>query len=323
MILVTGANGLLGSQIVRKLLEQKVEFNALRREESDLSLLNNENVNWIECDILDVTSLYKSLDKVDTVIHCAAVVSFHPSDNEMMHTVNVEGTCNVVNACIEANVKNLIHVSSIAAFGRSKTMTSINENTIWVTSSLNTAYAETKYLAELEAWRGANEGLNVAVINPSVVLAAGSEGQSSSKLFDYVWQEHTFYIDGNLNFVDARDVADAVYAIYDKEIYGERFILNAGKVEYKTLFDAISDRLVKKAPSMKANSWILWIALFMEKLKYWLTRVKPTITKEIIKTTSVAFTYDNSKSKDAFNLEYRTLDESLDWVCKDYKSSRI
>ena len=322
MILVTGANGLLGSQIVRKLLEKKIDFVALKRVGSDISLLEKELVTWVEGDILDINTLFDNLNNVDTVIHCAAVVSYHSSDAQLLHEVNVVGTNNIVNACIEAGVKNLIHISSIAAFGRNKMTSLVNESTIWMESSLNTNYAETKYLAELEAWRGANEGLNVAIVNPSVILAAGLPGRSSTQLLDYSWNEHRFLINGTMSYVDVRDVVEAVYSIYDKGIYGERFIINAGKVEYKYLFDQLAVRMMKKTPSIMAEGWLLWIALFLQTIKYWLTRSRPTVTREVIKTTLKDIEYDNRKSIIELKINYRSLENSLDWVCEEYKIAR-
>src|SRR5690606_14468045 len=156
MIAVTGANGLLGSFIVRKLLEKKEPFVALKRAGSDTTLLDDvsSSIEWRNADVTDTVALEESLQGITTVIHTAATVSFNPRKASFVMECNVQGTRNVVNLCLAAGIKRLVHISSVAALGRQKNQWLVDETNQWVDSPLNSVYGHSKYLAELEVFRG-------------------------------------------------------------------------------------------------------------------------------------------------------------------------
>src|SRR5690606_3677923 len=215
MIAVTGANGLLGSFVVRKLMEANVPVVAIKRANSNTSLLADlPTLAWRTADILDPISLQEAFDGVTGVIHCAAMVSFNPRDEKKLMQVNVEGTKNVVDACLIAGINRLLHVSSVAALGRQKNQTHITESNTWIDSSYNTVYGLSKYKAELEVFRAQEEGLKTIIINPSVILSRGNWDKSSAQLFKYVWRERPFYSDGSFNYVDVRDVAQQIHQLF-------------------------------------------------------------------------------------------------------------
>ncbi len=185
MIAVTGANGLLGSFIIRKLIENNETFVAIKRKDSDTSLLSDveHQITWREADVLDSLGLTDAFEGVTHVIHTAAVVSFNPHRAAAVMDINVLGTRNVVDACLAQNVQRLVHISSAAALGRQKGQSHVDEKT-WVDSPLNSVYAQSKYRAELEVFRGQEEGLNTIVVNPSIILAPSDWTRSSAKLLN-------------------------------------------------------------------------------------------------------------------------------------------
>lgn len=319
MILITGANGLIGSQICKYLISEDLPFKALKRKGSDISLLPDDKVNWVDGDILDAVLLREYLRGVSVVIHCAAIVSYHKEDEQLMYHVNVKGTRNIVDVCIEEGVQQFIHISSIAALGKKPNQLEVDENNDWVESPVNSAYARTKYLSELEVWRGFHEGMGVCVVNPSVVLAPGDGKRSSSKLLKYVWDEKKFYTKGMLNYVDVRDIAKVVIEIYKNNIVGERFILNAGNITYKDIFERIANRFEKKSPTFLVGESLLKVIYVLDQIKYFFTRIKPVVTKEMLKSTRSNYLYVNNKSRDFFKMNYTPLDETLDWVCLNFK----
>jgi len=319
MIAITGANGLLGSYILRKLVSEQVPVIALRRRESDLSHLNDLNhVTWREVDILNPVSLQESFKDVTTVIHTAALVSFNPRLIKKIMEVNVEGTQNVVNACLSMHIPRLIHISSVAALGRKKGSVEIDEAARWIESDLNSDYAKSKYLAELEVWRAAEEGLSVSVINPSVILAPTDWSKSSAQLFQYVWKEKRFYSDTKINYVDVRDVVEIVWQVYSRNISGEKYIANAGSIPIKQLFDQIAVRFQKKSPSIRINPLILSTAAFLEELRSRLVGSEPLITRQSAKVTKENFYFQNQKAIQQLAISFRNLDETLDWCCQHY-----
>src|SRR5688572_18701674 len=130
MIAVTGANGLLGSYIARELIQQKQEFIAFKRADSDTSLLADVShlIEWRNVDMIDPVSLEENVKGISAVIHAAAMVSFSRKKKDQLYAVNVLGTRNVVNACLLNGVKKLVHISSVAALGRQKDQTILDEN---------------------------------------------------------------------------------------------------------------------------------------------------------------------------------------------------
>lgn len=326
MILLTGATGLVGSFVAKRLVGDGHRVRALVRPNADQGLLNDvsEQLDWAEGDILDVLSLENALDGVTHVVHAAAVVSFVPRDRAAMYRVNVEGTANVVNACLRAGVSKLLHVSSVAALGRPARPnptgpTVITEESKWEESPLNSHYAKSKYRAELEVWRGASEGLPVAVVNPSVILGEGDWGRSSTQLFKYAFDEHRFYPEGTLNFVDVLDVAEASVRLLFSEIENERFILNAGAVPYREFLEKTAGAFGKKPPMQRvprAATALLWR---LEALRSFLTGSAPLLTRETAQSASHSFFYPHQKVRNATGLQFRTLDETIERVVRALK----
>ena len=320
MVAVTGANGLLGSFIVRQLLATNEPFIALKRKGSDISLLQdvNDKITWREADILDPVSLDDAFSDVGKVIHAAAMVSFNPRDRKKIFDINVEGTKNVVNAAQFHHVKKLVHISSVAALGRIKGQQHIDEDNKWVSSTLNTNYAESKYLAELEVFRANEEGLKTVIVNPSIILAPADWTKSSAKLFKYVWNENRFYIDSYLNYVDVRDVAKITCQLLNLEISGERFVVNAGNISFVEFFTGIAKRFNKKPPSTLLSNRTLNVVASLESVRSWFTGSEPLITSETARLAGTKFLYRNNKIQKVLNIEFQSIDKTLDWCCKYY-----
>lgn len=320
MIAVTGATGLVGSYIVRHLYKSNIPFVALRRSHSDLSSLQDlqDKINWREADVNDPVSLQHAFKDVTGVIHAAGYVSFNPHKTRKIFQVNTQGTRHVVDACLAGSIKRLLHISSIAALGRQKDQTKLNEENKWVNNSFNGKYAESKYKAELEIFRGQEEGLSTVIVNPSVILGFSNWDKSSTQLFKYVWNEKPFYINRYLNYVDVRDVADICLQLFNAPIEGERFILNAGTVHLKTFFDKTAARFQKKAPHIQVNSSLAKILAEVEIFRSWLIRSEPFITRETARSVETYFEYDNQKVKKALNFNFQTIDATLQWCCEQY-----
>ncbi len=177
-IFVTGSTGFLGSYIVRKLVSDGyIDIICLKRESSETELVDDifERVHWVTGDILDIPLMEKLLEGVDCIIHAAAIVSHTANKKKMLQTA-IDGTANLVNIALSGNVKKFIYISSIAAIGRGKPVEHITEKQIFSHSKYDTTYGLAKFLAEQEVWRGHAEGLNVTILNPSMILGPGKVG---------------------------------------------------------------------------------------------------------------------------------------------------
>ncbi len=322
MIAVTGANGLLGSHLLRRLSNERLPVVGVKKPGGDISHLKDlAQIEWREADLLDTESMTEALKGATTVIHTAAQVSFNPRLKNKIFEVNETGTRNVVNTCLAQKTDHLIHISSVAAIGRQKGFNHVNEESKWVPGELNTDYAESKYLAELEVWRAHEEGLNVSIINPSVILAPHGQAKSSAQLFHYVMQEKLFYADGQLNFVDVRDVVEMIWQMHSKKIYGERFIANGGHTTFKNLFFQIAQRLNKRAPSIKMPASLLAALAMAEEMRSRIAGTEPLITRQSAKLAREFFYYSNEKALHKFNFEFHSLENTLDWCCKQYSGA--
>jgi dihydroflavonol-4-reductase len=328
-ILITGITGLVGSAVARRLLEENHTVSAIYRKGSDRSLLTGieGEIQWQEGDILDVGSLEDAIQGVDYVIHTAAVVSFVPRDREMMYKVNREGTANLINVCLKSGVKKLCHVSSIAALGRpdSRKLTAgadtvLDESQRWEDSPENSEYAKSKYLAELEVWRGVAEGLNAVIVNPTLILGEGDWTKSSTQLFRYVYRENPFYTEGLANYVDVKDVADILYRLLISDISGERFLLSAGSISYHELFNKIADAMQKKRPSFRVGQRLAAVIWRVEAVRTWLLGTKPLITRETAQSGARRIHYDNSKIKNALGFRFQPLENTVGRVCESLLS---
>jgi len=319
MILVTGASGIVGHHVVKTLISTGHRVRAIKRPSSNIGRLApyQNSIEWVDADVLDLPALEKAYADVDLVVHCAAVVSFHQEDKAAMMAVNITGTANMVNLAIDHNVRKFVHISSVAALGRKAGAEIIDENNKWEASDYNSNYAESKYKGELEVWRAQEEGLKIVMVNPSIVLGPGDWSSSSMQLFKYASQGRVFYPDGEMNYVDVRDVASIIEVLLFSDIEGEKYILNAGKASYKDVFHMISSHLNKPAPKYKVSYSLLIFAYIMDTIKSKLFGQKAIITKESIRMSRMSFFYSNRKVVDALNYSFRTLDDSIAWTCEE------
>lgn len=320
MIGVTGANGLLGSFIVRKLIEDNETFIAFKRKDSDISLLEDvqAKVQWRDLDLLDPVTMDDSLQGITSIIHAAAMVSFNPRQASMIGRVNTEGTRNLVDVCLANQIRRFVYISSVGALGRIRGQTVIDESNKWIENAQHSAYATSKYLAELEVFRGQEEGLHTAILNPSLILAPADWKKSSAKLFKYVWDERLFYIDGSLNYVDVRDVAAAACMLLKSGMENDRFIISAGVISFKDFFDAVARRFGKKPPMIKLSRNLLKIAAGLEAIRAKLYRSEPLISRDTARLAGTFFHYENHKIKKVFPFEFQPLDGTLEWCCRYY-----
>jgi dihydroflavonol-4-reductase len=320
MLAITGSSGLLGSRLVLECMNRNTPFRALFRGRR-LPVMEALGVNpssLHEADVLDMPGLLKAFEGVSAVVHCAARVSFSPGDKEKIYTVNVEGTKNVVDACLRQGVPRLIHISSVAAFGRQKKIRMVDESARWTSEVEQTHYGKSKYLAELEVYRGMEEGLNVSIINPSVILAAADGMRSSSRFFGYAWAERPFYTNYSVSYVDVRDVVEMIFRVLNHKGNGEKYIANAGQVGVDQLLKDIARRINKRPPPIKVGSSMLNVVVFAEYLRYLLTGAKPALSRQTVMLLREAVQYDNTKAVNDLGMTFRSLESTLDWCCAEF-----
>jgi dihydroflavonol-4-reductase len=320
MILVTGGSGLLGSELITQLLQQGKLVKAIYNK-TPLPNFNSQNLQQVQCNILDVIGLQEAMQGVQQVYHCAAIVSFNPKQKQNLFKVNIEGTANVVNAALDANVKKMVFVSSVAALGRIREDKPIDETMNWTPETSNSLYGQSKYLAEMEVWRGIAEGLDAVMVNPTIILGNGNWNDSSTKIFKSIYEEFPWYTTGSTGFVDVKDVVKAMITLMESTITAQRFIVSAENKTYQQVFNLIANAFVKKQPSKKVTPLIAALAWRVEAVKSWFTKKEPLLTKETTKTALAKVTFNNSKLLNALpNFTYTKLDDTITRVCKELKT---
>jgi dihydroflavonol-4-reductase len=331
MILVTGATGLVGSHLLISLLEQNDTVKALCRSKKNIEKVKQvfsyknklslfDKINWVEGDITDIPSLNKAFESITLVYHCAALISFEPKDEEKLRKVNIEGTANIVNCCIDFGVKKLCHVSSIAALGDTKEgETNITEETEWNPEKNHGDYAITKYGAEMEVWRGFQEGLEVLIVSPGVIFGYGFPEQGSSLIFKALKKGLSFYTKGKTGIIAVEDVVNSMVLLMHKNINGQQYTLVAENPTLDTILFTISKGLKIKKPSIYANKTLTSIAW---RLDWFLSKIlgkKRSFTRATAISSHSLDTYDNSKVKAELNYTFKDMNSYLTTLSEVYK----
>jgi nucleoside-diphosphate-sugar epimerase len=294
MILVTGGAGLVGKELISQLLSKGESVMAIYNK-TPLADFKSPNLQQFNCNILDVVGLEEIMQGIEQVYHCAAIVSFVPARQKEMFTINIEGTANIVNAALHAGVKKLVHVSSVAALGRIRENEPVTEQMNWTEETSNSKYGQSKYLGELEVWRGIAEGLDAVIVNPTIILGDGGWDAGSSQIFKTVYNEFPWYTEGITGFVDVRDVAKAMIGLMESNTSSQRFILSAANIGYRDVFNMIATAFNKKAPYKKVTPLLAKIVWRLEALKSRFTGNNPLITKETAATALAKVYFDSSK----------------------------
>lgn len=323
-MLITGGTGLVGAHLLFDILQKEEKVRAIKRSHSSLSQLEQifsfysadpqsllSKIEWVEAELLDYFSLEEALKGINRVYHCAALVSFKKKDKHNMLQANIEGTKNLVNACIHNGIGKLVHISSIAALGRAEKGESATEKTPWKDSDKDSPYSISKYQSEMEVWRGIAEGLNAVIVNPSVILGPGDWTKGSPSFFGMMAKGMKFYSQGMNGYVYVRDVTRAMMELMDSNISGERFVLNGEDLTYLEFFNMMAKSLGKPFPSVEAKPWMMNLAWRGAYLKGIFTGKAPELTKSTARSFMSFHSYSSEKLVKALNFEYTALQKAI------------
>jgi len=321
MVFVTGGTGLVGGYLLRQLLADGEKVKALYRNRYP-SLLTQEEIDaidWVKGELFDTVMLEEICSSCEEVYHCAGLVSFNPRKKDELMYVNVQGTANIVNACISTGVKKLLHVSSVSALGRKREGVTVTEESKWSEENNLSNYGRSKYMAELEVWRGISEGLNAVIVNPVVILGFGDWDGSSTAMFKNAYKEFPWFTEGVGGFVDAGDVAKAMVMLMKSDISEEKFIISAENLGYRDIFNLMARYFGKKPPHTKVSGFIAGLVWRLERIKGWITGKDPLLTKETAETAQRKVYFDSSKLLKAIpSFSYKPIELSIEENCKEY-----
>jgi nucleoside-diphosphate-sugar epimerase len=324
MIFVTGATGLLGSHVLYELALGNRPLRALFRNEEKKAFVKKvfgfyhtepeelfKKIEWVQGEINDQQAISDAINDVKQVFHIAGFVSFSDKDKKKLYHVNTEGTANIVNACLEAGNIKLCHVSSIATLGELAPNELVNEEVIWNRGTTASAYAISKFKAEMEVWRGIHEGLNAFIVNPSVIIGPGLWDSSGKQLFQSILKGLNYYTVGSSGYVDVRDVARIMVLLMNTDISGERFILNAENISHQKLINFLAIALNRPLPKIAVAPWMNGPAIILEKIRALLTGSVARIDRRTLEIAAEKHYYSSKKITDTLHVKFMSVEESV------------
>lgn len=327
MILVTGATGLVGGHLIWHLLQNNITITAIKRSTSNLESLRKifscytphaeaylRRIQWRIADICDEKSITGALKGIETVYHCAAVVSLSNGTDELLKT-NVNGTANIVNAALKNKVKRFCFVSSIAACGQETEHVLVDENTPHGSFENRSTYAQSKYFSEQEVWKGIRAGLNAVIINPGVILGYSGTEKGSSELFARMRKGLPFYTLGGSGYIDVMDVVKLMILLTNNTVSGERFILVAENCSNKDILGWMADGFGKKRPKICINKKTMLAVGLISEIAGSIFRFTPTLDRSLARTASSRTYYSNKKISDFTQYQFTPIEKCIKEVC--------
>lgn len=328
MILVTGGTGLVGAHLLLHIIEtDNLGSNQIRAIYRDLNTINKTKtlfahynksdlftaIEWVQADINAIPSLEKAFQNIDYVYHCAALISFDASHEEKMRKTNIEGTANIVNFAIAKGVKKLCHISTIAALGDlAPNETVVTEESEWNPEKPHSDYAISKYGAEMEVWRGQQEGLDAIIVSPGVIIGPGFPDQGSGLLFERVKKGLSFYTTGITGFIAVTDVVKSCVILMKSDISNEKYILITDNIPFKTILNLIAEKLKVKRPFREISPFVLETAWRIDSLISFIFQKKRSLTKATARAAYASTIYDNTKIKNTLKTQLTPVDKYIE-----------
>ena len=317
-IFVTGGSGFLGGHLLYKLVINGHSPLAIKRKNSQLKNVKNiflmnqkihlyKKIQWENCDLKNILKLEKKLEKIDTVFHCAGLVSFNKNDHDNIFETNYIGTKNLVNLCLKKSVNKFCHVSSIATLSNNETHQTLNEKNWFSFTKEKSNYAISKYLGEMEVWRGFSEGLNGFILNPSLIIGPGDTNSLFGKMTPKLKNGTLFYPNGGTGFVDVRDVANILIELEKVNLNHERYIINSENLSFKELLSLFSENTHSIKPKFIISNYLIGFFIIINKL------LNPynTLSLDMIHFFKSHTKYCNKKIINALNYKFIKIKKSI------------
>lgn len=314
LVLVTGATGLLGSVLVRQLVEGGEAVRILRRPHSALDLLDAvaDRVEHALGDVTDPDSVADAMQGVGVVYHAAGYVGFGGArDATRLHEVNVVGTAHVVDAALQAGVGRLVHVSSVAALGRPLPPPPLLDETAeWTPSPLNSAYARSKHAAELEVQRAVAEGLDAVLVNPALIFGPGRPGENTMTIVERARRGRRLAPRGGTCVVDVEDVAAGARAAMARGTTGERYILGGENLTWTEILGTLAEAFGVRPPAHTVPPALAVAAGTLAETAARLIGRPPLLTRETARLSGQVYRYDSRKAREALGWTARPFRET-------------
>lgn len=329
MILVTGGTGLVGAHLLFSLLQKGEKVRAIHRKNSNLNRVKSlfevlgkaslyDKIEWKEANLIDIPQLSEAFQDINKVYHAAAYVSFNPKHYQKLVKSNVEGTANIVNLSLHFGVEKLCYFSSVATLSPIPGNEMIDEECFWNAEEDSSVYAITKYAAEMEVWRGTQEGLKSVILNPGIILGSGFWNSGTGAFFSRIHKNLNYYPTGVTGFVAVEDVVCIAEKLMKSTIENERFVIVAENRSFHDIFSLIATALNKKPPQKPLQPWLLQFLWRLDKMRSIITFSKPQLFKSTAKAASRKRYFSNQKVAEKLQFSFTKLEKSINRIAKDY-----
>lgn len=336
MILITGGTGMVGAHLLYFLLKENKQVRAIHRKNSNTASVKKifelygpeaialfDKIEWKEADITDIPALTSAFDGITQVYHCAAIINFNPAKYKKLKKINVEGTANIINLSLAKKIGKICYVSSVATFGSTPKGQLINEETSWNPDEKNNVYAITKYGAEMEVWRGTQEGLDAVIVNPGIILGVSTNNQGSGMISSIARRGTSFYPPGGMGFVDVKDVVKAMIRLMDSQIKNEQYILIGENASFHEILTRFSHIYGKKPPNKKLSQSFMLFLCGLDWLSHKVLRTKRKLTRATVRSMFSTPLYDSSKIKKELGFVFTPMEETFRRIASRNKINGI
>jgi len=322
-ILVTGGTGFLGRIIIEKLLEQNYKDISVISSQLVEDINKMSGVAYHHCDITDVVELSQYVESADIVIHAAGFISYQKQDVKKLQNVNSRGTENVANLCIHHKPRKVVHISSIAAIPNHPLRKLISEKDRFNDRNFSSNYGMTKYIGESHMWRARAEGVDVCVLNPSLIIGIGDWQKGTPNFFQKIDQGLKYYPSGGNGIVYANDIADFIIWILKGKAEEDQYILSGENVMFKHLFDLIADSLSIPKPTLEIKGMLKYAARVVDLLQSTIYNHPRYLSKESLANISEVKRFDNSLSLTVEGFEYTDIKLAVQNISEAYLKDKM
>ncbi len=319
MIIVTGGTGHIGNVLVRYLLKKGYDVTVIDKMPNTDPAIAGLPIHYTQADIREKDALLPVFKKADTVIHLAGIISIMPGKEELLRSVNIQGTKAVIQASKQAKVKKLIYISTVHALYEPPKGTPITEKLAEVDEVLG-EYAKTKVIATKEVKKAFSEGLQGNIIYPTGVIGPYDfkNSEMGTLIRDSKKYTKLFYLQGGYNFVDVRDLAKGIILTLEKGRDGDDYIFGGEGLSIYQLFQMLAKLTGTAEPRVKVPDMLVKIVLPISEFIYKILKKTPILTKYSVDVLNSNYMVSSAKAEKSLGYRYRNIEETIkdtfDWL---------
>jgi dihydroflavonol-4-reductase len=318
-VLITGGTGFLGSNLAAALLKEGCNVRILRRAGSSLSALGSLQVEHVIGDVRDIDCLRRATRGCDTVFHTAAIISYWRKERPLMHEVNVLGTRNVAQACLENGVRRLVHTSSTAAVGFPENGSLADETLRFNWEPYDVGYRNSKHHAEKEILRAVKQGLDAVMVNPTVIIGPRDIHFHGGQLIRDIHRKKIFYyVRGGMSVVYVDDVVRGHLLAERHGRTGERYILSGENLSHREIISTTASVVGGIEPLFRMPQGLVTAVTVAAESVAGILNRRPWVTRELLAGSSLNYHFSCRKAQEELGYAFTPFREAVERTFKWY-----